>query len=126
MAKKAAKGKTKTAKPKAAPARSRVPPAPKPPKPRAIERWQQALALRNMERDELRNNRLRGTPLAKAAVTPIGDHMVKRGTRVMALSRQQASETTRKSWQQRKQKYGKKGRASSLTFNRTAHKRIKS
>ena len=101
-----------------------LPPAPKPVRPTARQRWQEALAQRNLQRDEIRNNKLRGTPLAKASAAPVGDHMVKRGTRVIALSRQQASDTTRKSWQERKQKYGKKGRASSLTFHKS-HKRIK-
>lgn len=109
-----------------APPKARIPPAPKLPKPTARQRWSQAVAQRNLERDELRNSKLRGTPLAKASVAPIGDHMVRRGTRVMAITRAQASETTRKSWQARKQKYGKKGRASSLTFNRSKHRRTKS
>jgi hypothetical protein len=115
------------ATPKKAPAKPKVkvPPAPVMPAPTASQRWSQAVAQRNLERDEMRNTKLRGTPLAKATVTPVGDHMVRRGTRVMALSRKQASDTTRKSWQARKQKYGRKGRASSLTFDRSRHSRTK-
>lgn len=95
------------------------------PKPTARQRWQQALRERNMQRDEIRNSQFRNTPLAKASVAPTTDMMVKRGTRVMSLSSSQASETTRKSWQKRKETYGKKGRVSSLTFSNT-HKRTKS
>lgn len=104
---------------------SALPPKPKPPKPMARERWLSAIATRNQERDEIRNTKLRGTPLAKASVAPVGDHMVRRGTRVIALSRAQASETTRKSWATRRQKFGKQGRVSRLTFNK-AHRRTKS
>jgi len=93
-------------------------------KPLAKQRWQAALQKRNMEREELRNNAFRTTPLAKATAVPTTDMMVRRGTRMMPLSGSQASETTRKSWQARKQKYGKKGRASRLTFNKV-HNRLK-
>lgn len=95
------------------------------PKPTAKQRWQAALQKRNMLREEMRNNSFRNTPLAKATAAPTLDLMVRRGTRVMALSRSQASETTRKSWQKRKETYGKKGRSSSLTFSKS-HRRIKS
>lgn len=77
-----------------------------------------------MQRDELRNNNFRSTPLAKATAIPTTDHMVRRGTRIVPLSHSQASETTRKSWQARKQKYGKVGRASKLTFSKS-HKQTK-
>jgi hypothetical protein len=95
----------------------------------ARDRWREALAERNRQRDDIRNNKLQGTPLAKpSSVVPVpdlstGDHMVRRGTRIVTLTRAQASETTRKSWQTRKEKYGKKGRASRRTFQKS-HRRI--
>lgn len=101
---------------------SKLPPKPKPPHLTARERWNAALAQQRQEREEIRNKKLHGTPLAKTSSTPIGDHMVRRGTRVIALSRAQASETTRKSWRKRKEKYGKKGRVSGLTFHKSHRK----
>jgi hypothetical protein len=95
------------------------------PKPTAKQRWQAALQKRNMQREEIRNSSFRNTPLSHATAIPATDMMVRRGTRLKALTGAQASATTRKSWQARKEKYGKKGRASKLTFHKT-HKRIKS
>lgn len=102
-----------------------------PPKPPANQRWKDALQTRNMEREQLRANSFRQGPLTAAGVVPVpapgagGQMTVQRGTRMHTISAEQASATTQKSWQARKEKYGKKGRASVLTFSKT-HKRLKS
>lgn len=88
----------------------------------ARQRWEQALRQRNLERDDLRTNKLHGTPLAPSTTQPTGEMMVRRGTRMISLTRRDASAATRKSWQARKQKYGKKGRVSRLTFAKTHNK----
>ncbi len=94
------------------------------PRPPAKARWQAALRARNMAREQIRNDSFRTTPIVKGPA-PTANLMVQRGTRAMLLSRSQASETTRKSWQTRKETYGRKGRLSKLTFSRS-HKRFKS
>lgn len=100
-----------------------------PDKSTARQRWKDALQQRNMQREEMRASHFRNTPLSHNVPMPApdagGQMTVRRGTRMVPLSGDQASETTRKSWQARKQKYGKKGRLSGLTFNKT-HKRTKS
>jgi hypothetical protein len=88
-----------------------------------MERWKKALEDRDAKRQQLRDKVFAGTaianPPAPAVVTPQNQMMVKRGTRVVPLDHQTATNTTAKSWPTRKQKFGKVGRQSKNTFKKT-------
>jgi hypothetical protein len=89
-----------------------------PPQGSADEQWKAALRKRREKRAALRGEKLgQGSPV-KPAFQPLTDMLVTRGTRPVALSHKQASNTTAKSWATRKQKYGKAGRLSKNTFRK--------